>query len=221
MGMLPMLNGRETHGLQGRATGNVTAGLRKPAVFFAPTDASPRYLVGDEDFRVGIDVSGPVRGYSVVHRRRGAANVTVAIEFRCGTCGKLLRTGEENAGRPAACPACGDRVEVPVSEGEAGAVLIRNEPPDATPRSTIVREHRGGVVLAFGILSWISMCFLFGVAAWALGVEDLRAMRAGEMDPRGERLTRAGMILGMISVVLALVTLLGLVAIAGIAIVFG
>lgn len=84
----------------------------------------------------------------------------------------------------------------------------------------MMREHRGGVVLAFGILSWVSLCFLFGVAAWALGVEDLRAMRAGEMDSRGERLTRAGMILGAISVVLTLVVLLGLVAVAGIAIVF-
>ena len=84
-----------------------------------------------------------------------------------------------------------------------------------------MREHRGGVVLAFGILSWVSFCFLFGVAAWALGVEELRAMRAGEMDPRGERITRAGMILGMASVVLTLVTVLGLAAVAGIAIVFG
>jgi DNA-directed RNA polymerase subunit RPC12/RpoP len=146
--------------------------------------------------------------------------VSVAIEFRCGTCGKLLRTGEENAGRPAACPACGDGVEVPLSEGEAGAVLIRDEPPDAVPPRAMVREHRGGIILAFGILSWVSTCFLFGVAAWAMGVEDLRAMRAGEMDSRGERVTRAGMILGAISVVLTLVILLGLVATAGLAIVF-
>jgi len=147
--------------------------------------------------------------------------VTVAIEFRCGTCGKLLRTGEENAGRPAACPACGDRVEVPVTEGEGGAVLVRSEPPEGFPQRMMVREHRGGIILAFGILSWVSMCFLFGVAAWALGVEDLRAMRAGEMDSRGERITRAGMILGAVSVVLTLVILLGMVAIAGIAVVFG
>lgn len=147
--------------------------------------------------------------------------MSVAIEFRCGTCGKLLRTGEENAGRPAACPACGDRVEVPLSETEGGAVHVPTGPPEAAPHRAMVREHRGGVVLAFGILAWVSFCFLFGVAAWALGVEDLRAMRAGEMDPRGERLTRAGMILGAISVVLTLVILLGLVAVGGLAIVFG
>jgi DNA-directed RNA polymerase subunit RPC12/RpoP len=146
--------------------------------------------------------------------------VSVAIEFRCGTCGKLLRTGEENAGRPAACPGCGDRVEVPHAHGDPKVVSVRAEPPETTPRPAMIREHRGGLVLAFGILSWVSFCFLFGVAAWALGVEDLRAMRAGEMDPRGERITRAGMILGAISVVLALVILLGLVTLAGIAIVF-
>ncbi|MBA3314032.1 MAG: hypothetical protein H0T47_12205 [Planctomycetaceae bacterium] len=81
-----------------------------------------------------------------------------------------------------------------------------------------MREHRGGIILAFGILSWVSMCFLFGVAAWALAVEDLRAMRAGEMDATGERITRAGMILGAISVVLTMVVLLGMVGAAGIAI---
>ncbi|MDQ3330796.1 MAG: hypothetical protein M3552_09100 [Planctomycetota bacterium] len=146
--------------------------------------------------------------------------VAVAIEFRCHTCGKLLRTGEENAGRPAACPACGDRVAVPVSGAEAGAVSVVTDHVtdggNAARRS--MREHRGGIILAFGILSWVSMCFLFGVAAWALAVEDLRAMRAGEMDATGERITRAGMILGAISVVLTMVVLLGMVGAAGIAI---
>jgi len=150
--------------------------------------------------------------------------VTVAIEFRCHTCGKLLRTGEENAGRPAAGPACGDRVDVPVSSREGAAEVAAPKgdfaAPVVTPHVRRSQPHRGGLILAFGILAWMT-CFLFGVAAWAMGVEDLRAMRAGEMDPSGEGLTRAGMILGAISVVLTLVLLLGMIAFAGLAVALG
>ncbi|HEX6985724.1 MAG TPA: hypothetical protein VF170_10115 [Planctomycetaceae bacterium] len=148
--------------------------------------------------------------------------MTVAIEFRCHTCGKLLRTGAENAGRPAACPACGDRLEVP-SRPKDGDVAGRPPTQAAAaefPTRRLARPHRGGLILAFGILSWMT-CFLFGVAAWAMGVEDLRAMRAGEMDATGEGLTRAGMILGAISVVLALLVLLGMIGFAGLALAFG
>jgi DNA-directed RNA polymerase subunit RPC12/RpoP len=147
--------------------------------------------------------------------------VTVVIEFRCNTCGKLLKTGEENAGRPATCPACGDRVQVPVAEtGTQPASQASTGTASDTFARRVHRPHRGGLILAFGILSWVT-CFFFGVAAWAMGVEDLRAIRAGEMDPTGEGLTRAGMILGAISVVLALVALLGMIGFAGLAIAFG
>lgn len=149
--------------------------------------------------------------------------VTVAIEFRCHTCGKLLRTTEENAGRPAACPACGDRVAVPAANArqEPDAVEGARDVGASRAARRPVREHRGGVILAFGILAWVTTCFLFGVAAWALAIEDLRAMRAGEMDPSGERLTRAGMILGAISVVLTLVIFLGMIGLGGLALVLG
>lgn len=35
------------------------------------------------------------------------------IEFRCNQCGKLLRTGDETAGRQAQCPECGALSKVP------------------------------------------------------------------------------------------------------------
>jgi hypothetical protein len=37
-----------------------------------------------------------------------------------------------------------------------------------------------------------------GIVAWVLGYQDLKAMRAGRMDPSGDSTTRAGMILGMV-----------------------
>jgi hypothetical protein len=35
------------------------------------------------------------------------------IEFNCHVCGKLLRTSDEKAGRTAACPGCGEKLNVP------------------------------------------------------------------------------------------------------------
>lgn len=145
--------------------------------------------------------------------------MAVAIEFRCSTCGKLLRTGPENAGRPAACPGCGDRIEVPqevVEVGEKRLPTIEGTPDARRP----VQPHRGGLALAFGILAWAT-CPLFGIAAWAIAAQDLRAMRAGEMDPAGEGLTRAGLILGAINVVITGLALTGMVLVAGLATVVG
>jgi hypothetical protein len=58
--------------------------------------------------------------------------------------------------------------------------------------------HRGGLILAFGIVGWVFTCPLFAVMAWVMGSSDLREMRYGRMDPSGMGLTQAGSILGMI-----------------------
>ena len=41
----------------------------------------------------------------------------MAIEFRCSQCGRLLRTGDDTAGRPAQCPECGTLTTVPSPVG--------------------------------------------------------------------------------------------------------
>jgi hypothetical protein len=66
--------------------------------------------------------------------------------------------------------------------------------------------HRGGLILALGILGLVA-CPLFGPFAWAMGNQDLTAMRARRMDPEGEGLTRAGEICGLIGTILLLVGL--------------
>src|SRR5258708_7578566 len=38
------------------------------------------------------------------------------IEFRCQKCGKLLRTGDETAGKQAKCPECGSIMSIPIPE---------------------------------------------------------------------------------------------------------
>jgi hypothetical protein len=42
------------------------------------------------------------------------------IEFRCSQCGKLLRTGDETAGRPAQCPECGALTTIPGATTPSG-----------------------------------------------------------------------------------------------------
>jgi hypothetical protein len=40
----------------------------------------------------------------------------MAIEFRCSQCGRLLRTGDDTAGRLAQCPECGGQTRVPTPD---------------------------------------------------------------------------------------------------------
>jgi len=63
------------------------------------------------------------------------------------------------------------------------------------------KPHRGGLVLTFGILGFVCCGFL-GIAAWIMGSADLKEIRAGRMDPSGQGLTQAGMILGIITTIL-------------------
>ena len=62
-----------------------------------------------------------------------------------------------------------------------------------------LRPHRGGAVLALGIIGLV-VCFICGIIAIVMGSSDLKAMKAGEMDPAGEGQTRAGLICGIIGV---------------------
>ncbi|MEE8450558.1 MAG: CD225/dispanin family protein [Thermoguttaceae bacterium] len=51
------------------------------------------------------------------------------IEFRCTQCDKLLRTGDETAGKQAKCPECGAFMAVPGGE----AAWAESAEPSATP----------------------------------------------------------------------------------------
>ncbi len=66
-----------------------------------------------------------------------------------------------------------------------------------------MQPHRGILVLILGILSLVGCSFFTGIPAWIMGKGDLRQIDAGQMQPDGRTLTQIGMILGIISVVMA------------------
>jgi len=67
-----------------------------------------------------------------------------------------------------------------------------------------VKPHRGGMILAFGIIGLVC-CIIFAILAWVMGNGDLKEMAAGRMDRTGEGMTKAGKILGMIACILAII----------------
>jgi len=61
------------------------------------------------------------------------------------------------------------------------------------------------MILIFGILGLIGVCWPLGIVAWVMGNGDLKAMDAGTMDPSGRGLTNAGRICGMIATILMII----------------
>lgn len=74
--------------------------------------------------------------------------------------------------------------------------------------------HRGGMILALGLIALIGgfiiggVPFVLGPIAWIMGNGDLREIRAGRMDPEGEGMTQAGRICGMIATILGIIGIL-------------
>lgn len=81
--------------------------------------------------------------------------------------------------------------------------------------SQMVKPHRGGAILALGIIG-IVVCFITGVIAWVMGSNDLKEMDGGVRDKSGYSLTKAGMICGIISVVLAILSIFWVVFVVGV-----
>lgn len=172
----------------------------------------------------------------------------MSIEFQCKQCQSTLRVPAEHAGKQAKCPKCEFINMIPMAtsesshgSGDAGGGDARFTQPPAdfsNPKSQpagsnpyqptttggaqqYLQAHRGGLVLALGIISFVCNCLLIpGILAWAFGSTDLKKIKAGTMDPSGEALTRVGMILGIVSTGLAALGFLFYFAMAALSIVF-
>jgi hypothetical protein len=108
------------------------------------------------------------------------------IPTLCAQCGKEVPEGAAH------CPHCG----TPLAAVPPPAPVVP------------VKPDRGVMILVFGILG-IVCCVAFGIAAWVMGNGDLSEMDAGRMDPTGRGLTTAGKIIGIVSVGLAILSVVG------------
>ncbi len=90
----------------------------------------------------------------------------------------------------------------------APATQVSETAPAAAPVQVVssidigyLQPHRSSLVMTMGVLAWVT-CPLFSVFAWVLGAADVRDMRNGAMDPGGLAQTQAGMVLGMVNVIM-------------------
>jgi hypothetical protein len=157
----------------------------------------------------------------------------------CPSCSKQLQIPESFFGKTVQCPECKQTFHAealaatPASAPDAAAGVSSAPPPptapawsgapdeerprrrreeddeDDRPRRRRLTPHRGGMILAFGIMGLVlgGLGLIFGPIAWIMGNADLREMRAGRMDPSGESTTNTGRILGMVATLLGLIGL--------------
>lgn len=93
--------------------------------------------------------------------------------------------------------------------GHPGSQRSDGSSVDATSQSKDPRENRSTVVLIFGFLGLIPCGgWILGCIAWSMGAADLNRIERGEMPPEARDATRAGMILGIISVTYQLVVVI-------------
>ncbi|MGH7128004.1 MAG: hypothetical protein ACREJB_12885 [Planctomycetaceae bacterium] len=119
----------------------------------------------------------------------------------CPMCGESVPATALN------CPSCGERLTPP-----PGSFPPPVYPPPYSgyppPPGGYRKPHRGGMILTFGILSIVlGLCcalasFGFGIPAWTMGHADRQEMAHGRMDPEGQGMTTAGMVCGIVGVVI-------------------
>jgi predicted Zn finger-like uncharacterized protein len=107
------------------------------------------------------------------------------------------------------CPACHKRIPATAARCPGCGVDLGEEDsrPWERPRRHLGRmdtePHRGVVVLVLGILGLVmgGIGLPMAIIAWVLGHNDLKKIRAGNMDPEGEGLTQAGRVCGIIGTI--------------------
>ncbi|MBI1903634.1 MAG: hypothetical protein HYS13_21235 [Planctomycetia bacterium] len=171
----------------------------------------------------------------------------MSIAVRCRVCGQQFAVEGQAAGTAARCPACGTSNEVPAGAGTFDAQTFGAgtldpapaQPPAFNPYQAPatgdapvrvlppgVRPHRGGTVMAMGIVSCsvaaigAIICSLLllvslplGIVSWIMARNDLREMAAGTMDVSGRGQTMTGMITGIIATALSALVLFVMLAI--------
>ena len=163
---------------------------------------------------------------------------TMAEIITCPACARKLQVPESFYGQTVQCPECAHQFvadphasSVQTTPPAAPPVAPTAEPQeddrhrrrkheyddefdDDFNETRLLRRsdvaHRGGTILALGIISLVVPCaaVICGPLAWIMGNSDLTAIRAGRMDPSGEGMVQAGRVLGIISTILMLGSIL-------------
>jgi hypothetical protein len=128
------------------------------------------------------------------------------VSIKCPQCSRGLKVPDELIGRKVKCPGCSTSF---TAEAGGAAAPAASEGSSAPRGGGEMRPHRGTMILILGIVGLV--CFpadlICSPLAWIMGGKDLKAMQAGEMDPEGQGLTKAGWICGIIGTVLAVLGL--------------
>ncbi len=165
--------------------------------------------------------------------------------YDCPSCGKKLKIPDELVGTTVRCQDCAATFVAATAPPPPPSRAVARPPDDLHDDDirpsrrrrgdTRTETHRGGMVMAFGIISLVLVLLsggvyvcglaagpvalggipvtiiglVLGILAWKWGSLDLKRMKAGSMDPSGQGMTQAGYICGIIGTILHA---LGLVA---------
>ncbi len=136
------------------------------------------------------------------------------IEFRCGGCGKLLRTADDSAGKQAKCPDCGTVQMVPLPQPAPPPFEMASVPspstgdnPFATPQTLPPMPPQTGSGLATASLV-LGCCSLLGwccpIIGLAISITGL-VMGISGLKTSGRSMAIAGIVLNSVGLVLSLV----------------
>src|SRR5260370_11090463 len=150
----------------------------------------------------------------------------------CPSCGRKLKVPDELMGKEVRCADCAGTFlaeKPPPAAPPQSSALVPARTRDRddefddddrddrrarrrSRRSSDWEPHRGGMLLAFGIISLVVgvIGIVPGILAWVWGGKDLKKIDSGQMDPEGRSLTQIGYILGIIGTILQTLMLLGL-----------
>jgi len=121
-----------------------------------------------------------------------------------------LAQGEPHVWRPAT-EVFADLAAPMPSHDPVGATLATPAHTTENKAGEHLTPHRGTLVLILGLLGLTVCGAATGLPAWLLASRDLREMRARRMDRSGEQMTKIGQVLGIVSLVLTMIGLLGFV----------
>lgn len=133
------------------------------------------------------------------------------IIITCPACGRKLELAGAGYGDSVQCPQCRHAFVAAEPSAAPPSCVARPSAPERDLDLDIERfggpvkfdRHRGPLIKAIGLISlvggvaFLGVPLVLGPLAVFMGSRDLRAIEDGQMDPRGLRSTRMGLLCGL------------------------